>query len=202
MKIRRRCDFTVSGAMPSLRALVPLSTAGFSVFDRQSIVEEKRRGILTRHHGYSIAKASTRHRSRRSPRVFASRGIFNKGNNQKGKRMDMNCHPATSGSSHLLEGVSLRVSVPEEIRNRLNCQCFLRDFGSVPGSHIVQYNHPLSSFLYNLHHLIPPWPMSIPSRFGVDVVLQTSVSASSRLAVRCHPMKTIGYPRKEVSHGF
>jgi hypothetical protein len=42
--------------------------------------------------------------------------------------------PTTSGSSHLLTGVLLGVSEPDEIRNRLNCRCFPHDFGSVPGS--------------------------------------------------------------------
>jgi hypothetical protein len=52
--------------------------------------------------------------------------------------MNIHCHPATCGSSHLLEGVFLGYHYQTEIRNRLNSRCFLRDFESVPGSQLNQ----------------------------------------------------------------
>ena len=54
----------------------------------------------------------------------------------KASVMDMNCHPTTSASSHLLKGVFLGV-YEAEIRNPLNCRPILNDFDSVPGSQLL-----------------------------------------------------------------
>ena len=40
----------------------------------------------------------------------------------KASLMDMNCHPTTSASNHLLEGVFLGYRYEAEIRNPLNFQ--------------------------------------------------------------------------------
>jgi len=50
--------------------------------------------------------------------------ICNGGNHQKAKPMDMNRHPATSGSSHLLGGVYLGVSARDGNRNSLKLPAF------------------------------------------------------------------------------
>jgi hypothetical protein len=43
---------------------------------------------------------------------------------QKNKPMDMHCHPTASGSSHLLEGVFLGVSVPNRNQESLKLPKF------------------------------------------------------------------------------
>lgn len=51
----------------------------------------------------------------------------------KGKRMDMNCHPTTSASSHLLEGVFLGVSVRNRNQKSLKSPTFFDWFRICPG---------------------------------------------------------------------
>jgi hypothetical protein len=50
----------------------------------------------------------------------------------------MNRHPTTSGSSHLLEGVSLGVSAQKRIAKRWNYRHFGADFESVSRSKLNQ----------------------------------------------------------------
>jgi hypothetical protein len=50
------------------------------------------------------------------------------------KRMDMNRHPTTSGSSHLSEGVLLGVSEPNRNQKLKKLPAFRHDFGSVRGA--------------------------------------------------------------------
>jgi hypothetical protein len=49
----------------------------------------------------------------------------------------MHYHPTTSGSSHLLEGVFLGVSHSNKNQNALKLSMFVADFGSVPGSQLI-----------------------------------------------------------------
>lgn len=52
---------------------------------------------------------------------------------KKGKRMDKNIHPTTSGNSHLLKGVFLGVSVPDRNQKYLRLPVFSALFRFRPG---------------------------------------------------------------------
>ena len=56
---------------------------------------------------------------------------------QNGDRLNINCHPTTSGSSHLLKGVFLGYFRRAEVRKPWNSRRFLADCGSVPGANYL-----------------------------------------------------------------
>jgi hypothetical protein len=82
------------------------------------------------------------------------------------ERMDENCHPTTSGNSHLSGWVFLGYRRLTEIENAMNRGSLLSDFGSVPGSQSNPQLTLLSSQFTarcSRRQLTPRLPLRIPT---------------------------------------
>ncbi len=60
---------------------------------------------------------------------------------QKGKQMDMNCHPTTSGNSQLLRGEFWGVSEPNRNQKSLTLPVFPARFRIRPGEPVISISY-------------------------------------------------------------